>query len=193
MDFSPLQSRTLKFSILSAFFLALGYLSGVFLITMYLQRIRGLSPLDASLLLIPGYVAGSLLSPYMGRMSYRYGPRILATTGTGMLILVTLIYLTMITNSPLQMVLITSGISGILRTVQNIGILGSFILAITVASAAIPRETAFQIFIGTTSLAGSVSETFLKGIDSSLVVSILLIAIAGALSWMRGESSVQER
>ena len=53
INFSSLDNRVLKYSILAAFFLNLGYLSVVFLITMYLQGVRNLSPLDASLLLIP--------------------------------------------------------------------------------------------------------------------------------------------
>ena len=143
--------------------MSLGYLSVVFLITMYLQGIRALSPLDAALLLTPGYVVGSLLSPYMGRLSDRYGARVLATSGTAMLILATLVYVTFRVDTPLWEVLVASGISGlgtamffpsnnsavmanapqgsyggisgILRTVQNIGVLGSFVIAITVSAA----------------------------------------------------------
>jgi EmrB/QacA subfamily drug resistance transporter len=214
VDFSILKNQILKYSILAGFFLSLGYLSVVFLITMYLQGIRGFSPLDAALLLIPGYVVGSLLSPFMGRMSDRYGARVLATAGAGMMIIATLIYLTLQIDSPVIIVLFASGISGIgsamffpsnssavmanapggsfgaisgvMRTVQNIGILGSFVLSITVASASIPRDVAFQVFIGTTSLVGGVSKAFLAGIDMSLGASIVLIGVAGILSWMRG-------
>jgi hypothetical protein len=132
-----------------------------------------------------------------------------------MMILATLIYLSLQTDSTVIIVLVASGISGIgsamffpsnssavmanapggsfgaisgvMRTVQNIGILGSFVLAITVASASIPRDVAFEVFIGTTSLVGGVSKAFLTGIDMSLVASIVLIGIAGVLSWMRGQ------
>jgi hypothetical protein len=78
-------------------------------------------------------------------------------------------------------------ISGILRTMQNIGVLGSFVIAITVASASIPRQVASEVFIGTTNLLGGVSESFIRGIDAALVVSIIMITIAGILSWMRGK------
>jgi EmrB/QacA subfamily drug resistance transporter len=214
IDFAVFKNRILKYSIMAAFFLSLGYLSVVFLITMYLQGIRGLSPLDAALLLIPGYVVGSLLSPLMGKYSDRYGARLLATSGAVMLIIATLVYLTLQLDTPLWVVLIASGISGvgsamffpsnnsavmanapqgsfggisgILRTVQNIGILGSFIVAITVASASIPRNVAFEVFIGTTNLAGGVSVAFLRGIDASLWASIGIMGIAAVLSWMRG-------
>jgi EmrB/QacA subfamily drug resistance transporter len=214
IDFEVFKNRILKYSILASFFLSLGYLSVVFLITMYLQGIRGLSPLDAALLLTPGYVVGSLLSPLMGRFSDRYGARILATSGAVMLMLATLVYLTLQLDTPLWVVLVASGISGIgsamffpsnnsavmanappgsfgaisgiLRTVQNIGILGSFVVAITVASASIARSVAFEVFIGTTNLVGGVSEAFLHGIDASLIASVGILGFAALLSWMRG-------
>lgn len=214
INFSSLDNRVLKYSIIASFFFNLGYLSVVFLITMYLQGVRSLSPLDASLLLIPGYVAGSLLSPFMGELSDRYGARIIATLGCAFTIIATLIYLMLRTDTPLYFVLVASGISGIgtsmffpsnnsavmanapvaayggisgtLRTVQNIGILGSFVVSITVASAAIPRNVAFEVFIGTTNLVGGLSTAFIKGIDSALIVSITIVAIAGIMSWMRG-------
>ncbi|MFZ1897405.1 MFS transporter [Methanoregula sp.] len=217
IDFSALRNRILRYSMMAAFFLSLGYLSVVFLITMYLQGIRALSPLDAALLLTPGYVVGSLLSPYMGRLSDRYGARVLATSGTAMLILATLIYVTFRVDTPLWEVLVASGISGlgtamffpsnnsavmanapqgsyggisgILRTVQNIGVLGSFVIAITVSAASIPRDVAFQVFIGTTNLVGGVSDAFVHGIDAALLASVVIIGVAGALSWMRGHET----
>ncbi len=75
IDFDALKIRVLRNAIASAFFLSVGYFSVVFLLIMYLQGIRGLSPLDAALLLVPGYVAGSFLGPLMGRLSDRYGSR----------------------------------------------------------------------------------------------------------------------
>ena len=215
INFATFKNRILKYSILAAFFLSLGYLSVVFLITMYLQGIRGLSPLNAALLLTPGYIVGSLLSPAMGRLSDRYGARLLATGGATMLILATLVYLTLRLDTPYWVVLLASGISGIgsamffpsnnsavmanaprgsfggisgvLRTVQNVGILGSFVVAITVASASIPRDVAFEVFIGTTNLVGGVSSAFLYGIDASLWASIIIMGIAAILSWLRGD------
>lgn len=100
ISFSTLENRVLKYSILAGFFLCLGYLAVVFLITMYLQGIRALSPLDAALFLTPGYIIGSLLSPMMGRFSDRYGARVLATSGAAMLMLATVVYLMLGLDTP---------------------------------------------------------------------------------------------
>ncbi len=217
IDLKVFRDRVLKYSILAAFFMSLGYLSVVFLIIMYLQGVRGLSPLDASLLLIPGYVMGSILSPYMGKLSDRYGARIIASTGLIVIGLAILVYLSLQQDSSYYTVLIASAISGIgtsmffpannsavmasarvgsygslsglLRTLQNIGILGSFVMAISVASASIPRSQAFEIFIGTTNLSGGISKAFITGMDSALWVSLMLIAIAGVLSAIRGKET----
>jgi EmrB/QacA subfamily drug resistance transporter len=215
IDFQALKIRVLRNAILSAFFTSVGYFSVIFLVIMYLQGIRGLSPLNASLLLVPGYVAGSFLGPIMGRLSDRYGSREIATTGIFFLAVAILVYLTMSATTPLYLVLIASAISGLgtsmffpannsavmanarsgsfgsisglLRTVQNIGLVGSYVLAISVAAASIPRQVAFEVFIGTKSLAGNVSQAFIYGIDHAFYASIAILVIAGILSFIRGK------
>jgi len=215
IDLKLFKDRVLKYSILASFFMALGYLSVVFLIIMYLQGVRGLSPLDASLLLIPGYVVGSILSPFMGKLSDRYGARVIASAGIAVIGVAVLVYLSLQQDSSFYIVLIASAISGLgssmfypannsavmasartgsygslsglLRTLQNIGVLGSFVMAMSVASASIPRAEAFEIFIGTTNLSGGISKAFIAGMDSALWASLVMIAIAGVLSLIRGK------
>jgi EmrB/QacA subfamily drug resistance transporter len=220
IDFEAFKNRVLRNAIFSAFFLSIGYFSVVFLVIMYLQGIRGLSPLDASLLLVPGYVAGSFLGPIMGRLSDKYGSRGIATLGVFFLAIAILVYLTLTTTSPLYIVLIASSISGLgtsmffpannsavmanartggygsisglLRTVQNIGLVGSFVLAISVAAASIPRQVAFEVFIGTSNLTGGVSGAFLFGIHNAFFASIAILVVAGILSLSRGRESRKE-
>jgi EmrB/QacA subfamily drug resistance transporter len=220
IDFEALKIRVLRNAVSSAFFVSLGYFSVVFLLIMYLQGIRGLSPLDASLLLVPGYVAGSFLGPLMGRLSDKYGSREIATLGVCFLGAAIFIYLTLGPASSFYIVLLGSAvsgfgtsmffpannsavmanartgsygsISGLLRTLQNIGILGSFVLAISVAAASIPRQVAFEVFIGTTNLSGNVTTDFIAGIDHAYYVSLAILVVAGVLSVIRGRESRKE-
>ncbi|HON82407.1 MAG TPA: MFS transporter [Methanoregulaceae archaeon] len=214
IDFASLSRHILKYSLLAAFFQSLGYIAMVFLIIMYLQGIRGLSPLDAALLLTPGYIVGSVLGPYMGKLSDRIGARFIATGGTMVISAAILIYMTLQVDTSLYVVLIASFVSGVgtsmfypannsaimanareedygsvsgtLRMVQNTGILGSYVVAISVASASIPRELAFEVFVGTSVLVGHVTDAFIKGIDAALLVALILLILAGAMSWSRG-------
>ncbi len=220
IDFEALKIRVLRNAVSSAFFVSLGYFSVVFLLIMYLQGIRGLSPLDAALLLVPGYVAGSFLGPLMGRLSDKYGSREIATLGVCFLGAAIFVYLTLGASSSLYIVLFGSAvsgfgtsmffpannsavmanarkgsygsISGLLRTLQNIGILGSFVLAISVAAASIPRQVAFEVFIGTTILSGGVTKGFIAGIDHAYYVSLAILVVAGVLSFIRGREVRKE-
>jgi MFS family permease len=153
----------------------------------------------------------------MGRLSDKYGSREIATAGVLFIGVAILIYLTLGVDTPIYVVLIGSAvsgfgtsmffpannsavmanartgsfgsISGLLRTLQNIGVLGSFVVAISVAAASIPRDLAFQIFIGTSMLSGNVSQAFIGGIDNAFYVSIVILFIAGILSLVRGKET----
>ena len=206
--------RILSFSIMASFFQSLGFLAVVFIIIMYLQGIRGLSPLDSSLLLLPGYVIGSILGPYFGKLTDRIGSRIPATMGLVIMGFAILVYLTLTVASSLYVVLAGSFLtgtgssmfypannsavmansprdlyglsSGFLRTMANIGMLGSFVIAISIASISVPRYVAFEVFAGVLNSLGSVSASFMSGIHASLLVAIVILSIAAVLSLSRG-------
>ena len=71
---------TLAPSLLAALFQGLANFAVLFLVIMYLQGPRGLSPIHASLLLVPGYVVGSAVGPFAGRIG---GPVRTGATGDG--------------------------------------------------------------------------------------------------------------
>ncbi|MEM4911686.1 MAG: MFS transporter, partial [Metallosphaera sp.] len=221
IDLKAFQNRVLSFSILASFFQSMGYLSVVFVIIMYLQGIRGLSPLNASLLLVPGYVVASSLGPFAGRLSDKIGARIPASIGISMMMGAILVYLTLTLSSPLYVIIIASvigglgsamfypannsavmanarrgfygGANGLLRTLANLGTLFSYVLALTVASLSIPRYVAFEVFLGTINLVGGVAGSFLTGIKEALVVAFFILVIALVLSASRGKETRMER
>jgi EmrB/QacA subfamily drug resistance transporter len=55
--------------------------SGMLLLPIYVQTIRGISPLDAGLMMLPGAVLMALMSPITGKIFDKYGGRILAIVG----------------------------------------------------------------------------------------------------------------
>lgn len=61
--------------------LSVAMFSGMILTPLYVQNVRGISPLDAGLLMLPGAVLMGIMSPITGRLFDRYGPRILVYTG----------------------------------------------------------------------------------------------------------------
>jgi EmrB/QacA subfamily drug resistance transporter len=210
------REKTLSFSLLTAMFQAVGYLSVLFVLILYLQGILGYSPLYSSLILVPGYVVSSLLAPKMGTISDRVGARKVQSIGVFVIAAGVLIYLAMSTTSSIYIVVagsIVSGfggamfwpsnnsavmsaaprelygsISGLLRTLSNIGTLLSYVIAISVASISVPRSVAFEVFIGVVKLSGGISKSFMSGIHAALLVSFIIL-VAGGLASLVGTKS----
>jgi EmrB/QacA subfamily drug resistance transporter len=55
--------------------------SGMLLLPIYVQTVRGISPLDAGLLLLPGAIVMAIMSPITGRLFDKFGGRVLAIVG----------------------------------------------------------------------------------------------------------------
>lgn len=212
---SVLKERVFISSILASFFQSLASFAVLFLVIMYLQGPRAMTPFAASLLLIPAYVIGGLLAPYAGRLSDRFGARVIASIGLAVQAFGFVVYSMLGMNTASMLVIIgavLNGIgnsaffpannsavmnsaspqsygmaSGLLRTFANIGMVCSFAVALLIASLSIPRNLAFQIFLGVGGLSSELSQAFIVGMHSALLVSISLLIIAVVLSVMRGK------
>jgi MFS family permease len=185
----------------------------LFLVIMYLQGVRELSPLHASLLLVPGYLLAGIVGPLSGRFADRIGPVWPATVGLLVQVAALAIYSTLGTTSALGLVVaasIVNGIgggaffpannaavmkaappwafgvsSGVLRTFANVGMVFSFAVATLIAAHAISRRLAFQIFVGTGKLSRHATVAFTSGIHAALDASIAFMLVAVVLSGAR--------
>lgn len=88
--------------------------SGMLMLPIYVQNIRGFSPLDAGLMLLPGAIINAFMSPINGRLFDKYGGRVLAVSGLGITTVVTYLF---------SRLTLTSGYTYlmILNTVRNFG------------------------------------------------------------------------
>ena len=217
LDLSLLRRRVLTASMLAAFFQSLASFAVLFLVIMYLQGPRGLTPWDASLYLIPGYILGGGVAPFSGRLSDRYGARVVASLGLLLQAGGILTYSTLGTGSPLYVVVLASVLngagsstyypannsavmanaprraygmaSGLLRTFSNVGMVCSFGVALLFASLAVPRRVAFEIFLGVARISGPLSQAFVDGVHSAMLASIALLGVAVVLSALRGREA----
>ncbi len=82
LDLRALTHRTFTVSLglQSVSFLAM--LGAMILLPLYLQQLRGLSPLQTGLLVAPGGIAMGLLGPQVGRAFDRFGGRVLVVPGS---------------------------------------------------------------------------------------------------------------
>ncbi len=207
-------SRVFTGSVLASLFQALGNYAVLFLAIMYLQGVRGLTPFQASLLVVPGYIVGGVIGPLAGMLSDRYGARGLASVGLTVQAIGIYVYSMISMTSPLALITLAATIagigsgmfypanssavmansprehygaaSGVLRTFANVGMVTSFALALFVASSSMPPSIAEAVFLGTTSISGASAEAFVKGLHASFIASMALIALAVVFSVLRG-------
>lgn len=78
------KNRLFAFSNLAALINYSATFSIIFLLSLYLQKIKGLSPRDAGSILVAQPIVMALFSPVTGRLSDRIQPRYLATAGMTM-------------------------------------------------------------------------------------------------------------
>jgi EmrB/QacA subfamily drug resistance transporter len=213
LDLSLLRIPTVTPTLLASLFQGLANFAVLFLVIMYLQGPRGLAPIDASLLLVPGYVVGSAAGPIAGRLADRVGPVLPATGGLALQVVALLVYSRLSIGTGLWVVVLASmlngigassffpanttalmravrpqafGIaSGILRTFANIGMVFSFSMAVLVASRSISRGLAFAIFVGTAKLHGRLAVAFTTGLHAAFYASMGAMVLAAACSATR--------
>ena len=157
LDLKLFRIPTMTPSLLAAMFQSLANFAVLFLLLMYLQGARDLSPIHASLLLVPGYVLGGVVGPFAGRIADRRGAVLPATFGLGIQVLALLAYAQLALRTPLFVVVVAYMVgafgagcffpsnnsavmkaapgdefgvaSGLLRTFSNVGMVFSFALA----------------------------------------------------------------
>jgi EmrB/QacA subfamily drug resistance transporter len=213
VDLSMFRIPTMSPTLLASMFQALANFAVLFLLIMYLQGVRRLSPLDASLLLVPGYLLGGLVGPFAGRLSDRVGVVWPATIGLAVEIIALAVYAQVGVLTPLWVITgaaIINGIgaggffpannaavmklapgrsfgtaSGLLRTFANVGMVFSFSVAILVAARSIPKALAFAIFVGTTKLSPHLAGVFTSGVHAAFYSSMGFMALAAVLSATR--------
>ncbi|EET90282.1 MAG: MFS transporter [Candidatus Micrarchaeales archaeon] len=215
INFSMFHNKVLRNSMMAALFQGLGFMGVTFLLIMYLQGVRGYTPLIASLILLPGYVVSGILSPIMGRYSDRYGARNIATIGIAFMVAGVAFYILFLgVSSPVYYVVLGTIItgfggamfwpsnnsavmanvrgelrgaaSGTLRLFGNMGLIGSFVIAFVAAASAMPRYLAFEVFAGISKVIGGVGRGFVNGMHAAFITLILMLALAGLFSFIRG-------
>ena len=154
----------------------------------------------------------------MGRHSDKIGARTIATIGIICLAAATLIFTAISQNSSLYIIIVASAvsgfgtamffpannsavmakarqgnygsISGLAKNPAERGYIGQLCSSDnSVASASIPRQLAFQVFISTVKLSGGLSASFITGIQAALYASIAILAVAAILSATRGKEN----
>ncbi|WP_413376583.1 DHA2 family efflux MFS transporter permease subunit [Alkalihalobacillus sp. 1P02AB] len=81
LDFRVYQYPMFSLSSAISITMNLALFSGMLLMPIYLQIIRGFTPLEAGLLMLPGAIVMGIMSPITGRLFDKFGAKVLTITG----------------------------------------------------------------------------------------------------------------
>src|SRR3989442_3933559 len=80
-DFSLLKYKAFRYGLFTVGIVAVGEFATIFIYSIYFQIARGLPAIDSAINLAPFAVGMFVFSPIAGRLSNKYGPRRIVTTG----------------------------------------------------------------------------------------------------------------
>jgi MFS transporter, DHA2 family, methylenomycin A resistance protein len=81
LPLSLFRSRTVSAAVVIGFAFMVGYYGLPFVMSLYLQQLRGLSALGAGVTFVPMMVVGGALNPFTARLAERFGARTLIAGG----------------------------------------------------------------------------------------------------------------
>jgi sugar phosphate permease len=81
MPLGLFRSRNVSVAVAVGFAFMVGYYGLPFVMSLYLQQLRGLSPLATGVVFLPMMVIGAALTPFSARIAERLGARVLITGG----------------------------------------------------------------------------------------------------------------
>ncbi|MCI4327806.1 MAG: MFS transporter [Thermoplasmata archaeon] len=198
LPFDLFRSWLFSASLIAAVLQGIALFATNFLLMVYFQGIRGTPVLTAAFLLIPLSLALSVFGPIGGRLSDRFGARVVSTVGLLIQGVVLLAFSTIVAGTPLLVVAgyeaalgvggglffpantsaVMSGVprprygvaSGIMMTLRNSAMALSFAVALVALTVSLPAGTAAAIFGGTFT-PGSVSAL---GLTPAALTSVFL-------------------
>jgi EmrB/QacA subfamily drug resistance transporter len=216
-------NRVFSISIATAMLQSLALFSVNFLLLFYLEGIYGLSVLSASYLVVPMALTSAVVGPIAGRLSDRVGARVVASAGLAVQAAALLLLSKLSVSTPLLNIGAvemlyglggglfwpsnTSAImsaapkesygaaSGIMNTFRNTGMVMSFALSLTAASAVLPAGLVYSLFLGsfTGTLSHQYAVGYLKGQGFAFQLSAVLLALSVIFSLLRGKVTTRER
>ena len=197
-------NRALSFSCMASLTLYTCTFALTFLMSLYLQNIRGLSPQISGVIMICQPILMALLSPSAGKLSDRIEPRYLTAMGMSLIAIGLALLTRLHTESTIGYILCCLSLTGIgfaffaspntnaiMSSVDkiNLGVASSSVSTTRVLGQMFSMAVvtvAFAMVMGPLSISPENSPLLLKGIRLSLTVTTCLAVIGVYLSMARG-------
>jgi len=222
LDLKLLRIREFTGGVVAQMLNSLAWGAVILLLSLYLQLVKGLTPLYAGLAIVPFDLAFLAVGPLSGRLSDRYGHMPFTTSGLAVMSFSLLLMSTTTVDTSylvLAFYLVIFGVgvglfsspnmssimgsvppsergvaSGFRATFFNVGYVLSFNVAILVMTAVLPYSVITSVISSATpgTVLGVDKTLFAKGLDYAFVVSAGINAVAIVPSILRGKRAAPQ-
>lgn len=110
LNFKVFKNTTFTLTTIISFFVVMGLFGGMLLLPIYLQNVRGFSPLDSGLVLLPGALMTAVLSPVTGVLFDKFGAKYLSLVGLIIMAVTTFMFTNMNESTTLMYIMIVQTI-----------------------------------------------------------------------------------
>ncbi|MEA1960721.1 MAG: MFS transporter [Bacillota bacterium] len=197
-------NRTFAFSNIAALINYSATTAVTFLLSLYLQYIKGMEPQMAGVVLIAQPIIQAVLSPYTGKLSDRVDPGLLATMGMSLTALGLFLFIFLGPNSSLFFIIIpliilgfgyalfsSPNMNAIMGSVekQYYGIASAAVATMRLIGQMLSMATAtviFALFIGRAEITPANYLLFLKSTKTAFIIFTCLCVIGIFFSFSRG-------
>jgi EmrB/QacA subfamily drug resistance transporter len=183
------RSRPVVVTVMIGFAFMIGYYGLPFVFSLYLQQVRGLSPLGTGVVFLPMMLIGLALTPFTARLGQRYGrPALIATGLVAMTVGLVVLALMPATAPPwaLGPLMILVGLGGPLVMPPTMAVLLDHAPDRRAGTASGLFNTSRQIggALAIAVFGGLLTDpdTFLDGVRTSLLIAAGIVALATAAS-----------
>ncbi|NKC67455.1 DHA2 family efflux MFS transporter permease subunit [Vagococcus fluvialis] len=110
LNFSVFKHRIFTLSSITNFVVIMGLYGGMILLPLYIQNVRGVSPMTSGMVLLPGAIIMAIMSPITGALYDRIGARYLNFTGLIILSIGTFMFTLIDMNTTVTYLAIMQGV-----------------------------------------------------------------------------------
>jgi MFS transporter, DHA2 family, methylenomycin A resistance protein len=189
------RSRTVSVAATVGFAFVAGYYGLPFVMSLYLQQLRGLSALGTGLVFVPMMATGAVLTPLVARLAERFGARALVTSGLACMTAGLIVISQLPARAPVAVLSVLMILVGVAGPLVMPPVMALLLHAVPARQAGV----ASGVFNSSRQLGGALAiavfgalldnrATFLHGLRVSLLVAAAVALAAAAVSRLLGRS-----
>jgi EmrB/QacA subfamily drug resistance transporter len=183
------RSRNVAIANAVGFAFIVGYFGLPFVMSLYLQQVRGLSSLDTGLTFLPMMLIGAVLTPFSARTAEWLGARLLIATGLTLMTAGLVILAVLPVSSPVwtvAAVMVLVGLAGPLTMPPMMAVLLNSVPAHRAGTASgvfnTSRQLGGAIAVAVFGALLAQPASFLTGLRTSLLIAAVIAALATGMS-----------